>query len=677
MHHLFDATPHGHVRHVAEAIHQTVPSLIGAAAPGSVDYSAFYPAIGVGLAAAVIAGAGYSIHQRGLGRSMPKVSLWRKLRLRWHPGPGFASRYELWRRYGLQRCRKVARRARPTLSRRERYGRGAWREYATFLGWGQGWLHRWRCYASFNEIVLTIAAPQKGKSAMSAGRIIDAPGALAAISIRGDLIANTAGLREKVGKIHVWNPEGVGRYGSTFQWNPVQGCHDMQTAVRRAGYMVEAVEATGTDDPTFWENQACMVLASYLHAAALAGQTLTTVYEWINTYSEEPAEILETYDMAAPFSARQLRRFLNFADRTRDSVEATLANVLRFMTVPEIVEMLEPGPGEGLDLVEFVQSKDTLYLVASAEGHSPIPPLFTAFLAELKVAAQWVGSNTTAGRLDPPLTMELDEVANVAPIPVSAWASYAAGAGIRLNIYAQSWAQLVDRWGREGAATIWQTAACKMIFTGTSETDLLQMVEKACGKVRLRTHTEYQYDARGKRHPQHRYERVDVLPASEARMIPPGRAIVILDAGRPTILRTEAVWNRRDFKEWAKSGKQVMLPAPKARPGQYVQQGSLTGHTDPAEVVELFGPRQERKQTRRAQEGAWTQGERGRAHNSGPSAPPSFGGARPVGSGPRRHRDAPPLIRPAASGETGDGGGLRPAPEPRPRMPWDPPEREA
>ena len=72
-------------------------------------------------------------------------------------------------------ARKVARFARPSLSRSDLYGPGAWREYATFLGWGQGLIHRWRCYGTLQDIRLVIAAPQKGKSA-AAGAIIDAPG---------------------------------------------------------------------------------------------------------------------------------------------------------------------------------------------------------------------------------------------------------------------------------------------------------------------------------------------------------------------------------------------------------------------------------------------------------------------------------------------------------------------
>lgn len=286
-------------------------------------------------------------------------------------------------------------------------------------------MHRQRVYASLQDIVLTIAAPQKGKSAAAAGRIIDAPGPVVVTSIRGDLIDHTAGLRQQVGTLHVFNPEGVGEYGSTFRWNPVAGCTNMQTAIRRAGHMVEAVEASGLTDATFWSDQAVQVLSSFMHAADLyEGGTLATVYAWLVGDSPVPLEILDTAPHAEPAAAAVIRRFRSLPPKTRQSVELTCRNVLRFMTLPEIAQAVMPDPRiPEFVISDFLQSRDTLYLVASAEAGSPVPPLLCALLAELKHEAVLLGSRLPAGRLDPPLSMELDEVANVTPIPIAAWAS--------------------------------------------------------------------------------------------------------------------------------------------------------------------------------------------------------------------------------------------------------------
>ena len=100
-------------------------------------------------------------------------------------------------------------------------------------------------YSTLEQLRLVIAAPQQGKSAAAAGMILDAPGPVVATSIRGDLIAATAGLRSRLGQVHVWNPEAAGQYGSSMKWNPAAGWQDMVTAVRRAGYMVEATTSRG------------------------------------------------------------------------------------------------------------------------------------------------------------------------------------------------------------------------------------------------------------------------------------------------------------------------------------------------------------------------------------------------------------------------------------------------
>ena len=53
---------------------------------------------------------------------------------------------------------------------------------------------------------------------------------------------------------------------------------------------------------------------------------------------------------------------------------------------------------------------------------------------------------------------------------------------------------------------------------------------------------------------------VPVLHPNDARRLPPGRAVVVLDSGLPTILRMEQVWKRADFKRWQKSGQPIRLP---------------------------------------------------------------------------------------------------------------------
>ncbi|GAA3168782.1 hypothetical protein [Nonomuraea salmonea] len=212
------------------------------------------------------------------------LALWWRLRWRLYPGRGFARRLELHFHYGLPAARKVARRARPSL-------RGWWarhvvrrNEIALFLGWAQGWIIRFRTYATLEDHILCLAPHKEGKTAHLSGWVIDAPGAAVVTSIRDDVAELTAGLRR--GEVHLFNPERFGSYASTVRWSPVRGCHDQSTAIRRAATMVAATETGGLTDQAFWTNQAAMTLAALLYAAGLEDLSLEHVDAW--TLNEDP-----------------------------------------------------------------------------------------------------------------------------------------------------------------------------------------------------------------------------------------------------------------------------------------------------------------------------------------------------------------------------------------------------
>jgi hypothetical protein len=472
-----------------------------------------------------------------------------RVRLRMWPGPGFIrSRLALRRGYGLPAARRIARRGRPSLSRRDRRF-GPWQQYAGYVGRAHGWLWATRVFTHFEQLRLVIAPPQKGKSAAAAGSIIDDPGPVVATSIRGDLIAASAGLRQQVGTVHVLNPEGAGNFGSTLTWNPVAGCEDMPTAARRAGYMVEGVTARGLDDASFWQDQASMTLAAYLHAAGLAAGSMRDVYRWILDEDEQPLHILASHPGAAEFALGMVRRYMDLPDRTRAGISTTLNAALRFMQDPNCAEILcPPGPGT-LDIPAFLASRDTLYLVVADAAQSPVPPVFTMLVAEIVHTARVIGG--ARRRLDPPLTLELDEIGNTAPVPVAAWATWAAGTGIRIHLYLQSYSQLAQRWKDHGAETIWQSCDVKVIYGHTTEDPLCRRVEAACGVVRPRP-------GRGPAGPG---AAEPVLPAAVVRELPAGHAVVIQGGAKPVIIRPEQYWRRKDVRRFERHGGTAALPA--------------------------------------------------------------------------------------------------------------------
>jgi hypothetical protein len=518
------------------------------------------------LAAAAMLRAG--VVRLAYGPRRPLLPFAARVRLRMRPGPGWAGRWELWRAHGRPVARTVARHARPSLTRSKlRFGR--WQEYATFIGWAQGWVIRWRVYAHLESLILMIAAPQEGKSQAAAGQVIDAPGPVVATSIREDLIRATAALRARLGWVHIWNPEHAGACASTFAWDLVSGCADVTVAVvRRAGPMVEAVTAKGLDTEAFWNDQASMVLAALLHAAALGGGDIWHVHAWAGGEDDTPLRILNAHPGASRAARDHLELYLSLSDRTRQSIATTLARVLKFLQLPACAQAVTTPAGEaGFDFAAFVASRDTLYLVAADAATSPVTPLFAALIAELAHSARQAGAASPAGRLDPPLTGVLDEVANIAPVPVAEWASWAAGSGLRLSLIAQSYAQLKKRWGEDGAAVIWQCCKTKVIYGATSEDELCAMVERACGSVRVRT-TERENGRLRRGH-----EEIPLLPAAALRMLPAGRAVVIQGRAAPVIVRVEQARRRADYKRHQSSSAPGVLPGPAARPASEITPG--------------------------------------------------------------------------------------------------------
>lgn len=488
------------------------------------------------------------------GPREPRLPLKWRVKLRLHPGPGWAGRWNCWRAHGLPAARAVARHARPSLPWTALLPgrRGTWREYATFLGWGaHSWVAPQRVYANLESLVLMFAAPQDGKTQAAAGTVIDAPGPVVATSVRADLVTATAQLRAAKGRVDLWDPEGVSGMASTFAWNIVAGCEDIATAVRRAGTMVEAVAGKGMDGEAFWDDQASLALGGLLHAAALAGADIRHVHAWADGEDDTPARILALHPGASAAARDHVNRFLDMSDKTRQSIAATLARVLKFLQLPACEEAVTtPAGEEGFDFESFLTSTGTLYLVASDSATSPVPPLFAALVAELA----WTARNARR-RLDPPLTVILDEAGNIAPVPVPAWTSWAAGSGIRLEIIAQAYAQLKDRWGEAGAAVVWQCCKTKVVFGGTTEDELAELTERACGTVRVRV-------ARGLAGGRiWEDEDVPLLPVPALRMLPTGRAVVIQNRAAPIIVRVEKVRRRRDYKRQRSQALQVLTPA--------------------------------------------------------------------------------------------------------------------
>lgn len=427
--------------------------------------------------------------------------------------------------------------------------------------------------AALDENVLLLAVTQMGKTSMMVVPIWDFPGPAVVTSTSPDVYTRTAALRGQRGRVHKFNPDGLGpesgpdRITSTFRWSPIPGCEDPRLAVNRAGSILYAVDTSAVKNEDFWKGSAVRMLRAFLHAAALSGKTMADVAAWANSMRDQTAvKILASDPRAADGWAGDLAGLLESeAGATRDSMAMTLQLALGFMADPNVAAACMPAPGEQFDVEAFLTSgADTLYLLGEDKKHGSVAPLFTCFMDHLHATAKKLASRRAAERLDPPVGYFLDEVANICPIPLEQWTSDSLKRGITIMAAAQSRSQLRARYGNDHFSTIWNNFTVKLIWGGFSDEEDLEAISRMCGEVdvvSVSTSGEAT-DSNPKRSKSIHRRRV-LTPEQVAS--PPDGAVICKHRATPAVLLHPVDWktpaNRRRLAA-ARETAQAPAPAP-------------------------------------------------------------------------------------------------------------------
>ena len=468
-----------------------------------------------------------------------------RLHLRLHPGHGHghATLPELWLRWGRLATFRRSGRARRSLALRERILAPA-SAYSILIGRAH---LRHALRLPLEEHVLVTSPPRGGKTGWLASVILRYPGPVLSTTTKHDVFELTSGIRARLGPVHVFNPQGVGSVPSTFRWNPIDGCQDPATAIRRADGFAQSVSQQGVEDATFWASKASDYLRAYFFAAACAGLDLRDVARWVTGSGElEAEEILAVVPGPGQQWADQLAELRGQANKTAQTIRMTMSRALAFLADPALAESVLPGPGQSLDLERFVREPATLYLIAESRGEeSPVAPLFACLANELHHIAALAGSRMPGGRLDPPLLMALDEVTQICPVPVPSWLADSGGKGIQIITVAHGEAQLRSRWGRDGARIILDTSGAKIWLPGTSDPDTLEAASLLCGTAAMKEHGQDFHS----RHP--------VMTPEMIRQLPPGYALVIRGGYAPVIARLPMGWKDPLYRQARRRGRAV------------------------------------------------------------------------------------------------------------------------
>ncbi|MDG4534604.1 type VI secretion protein [Streptomyces sp. AV19] len=259
------------------------------------------------------------------------------------------------------------------------------------------------------------------RRAHAARAVLDAAGPVLVVTSDPELWAETKDARAKLGPVRVFDPGHLLDTPDRLRWNPAAGCESRDTAAARAAALLAPVRPPSSLDSLTAET-AETLLRCWLHAAAVDGRPFRQVHRWAQGGSaHEAVRILRTSAKAAGGAAGELESALTAHPERRDMARELTSRALNCLSSVHIRDACSPNRADALALESFVAEGGTLYVVGEAiEDPRTRPgamPLLTALAANVVERGRGVAERSPSGRLDPPLTLVLDDVAAVAPLP--------------------------------------------------------------------------------------------------------------------------------------------------------------------------------------------------------------------------------------------------------------------
>ncbi|MEU5053465.1 type VI secretion protein [Streptomyces sp. NPDC021096] len=251
--------------------------------------------------------------------------------------------------------------------------------------------------------------------------VLEATGPVLVVTSDPGLWADTKAPRAKLGPVHVFDPAHLLDTPDRLRWNPTTGCESRAAAASRAAALLAPVRPLSALDSATADT-AETLLRCWLHAAAVDGRPFRQVHRWAQgTSAHEPVRILRTNPKATGGTAGELESALTGHPERRDMAQELAARALGALASVHIRDACNPNRANSSASESFIAEGGTLYVVGEAiEDPRTRPgamPLLTALASSVVEHGRRMAERSSSGRLDPPLTLVLDDVAAVAPLP--------------------------------------------------------------------------------------------------------------------------------------------------------------------------------------------------------------------------------------------------------------------
>ncbi|MFF5922866.1 type VI secretion protein [Streptomyces flavochromogenes] len=275
--------------------------------------------------------------------------------------------------------------------------------------------------AAAGRATRTFYGPPDARRPIAVQAVQDAEGPVLVVTSDPALWSATKDARGKLGPVLVHDPGHLCDTPARLHWSPSERCEDPAVAAERAVALLAPVRPHSRLDAATADT-AETLLRCWLHAAAVDGRPFRQVHRWAQgTGAHEPVRILRSHPKAASGHAGLLESALTAHPESRRMAQELTARALASLSSIHIREACTPNRTDSLALASFLPEGGTLYVVGEPiEDPRTDPgamPLLTALAASVVEHGRRMAARSSDGRLDPPMTLVLDDVAAVAPLP--------------------------------------------------------------------------------------------------------------------------------------------------------------------------------------------------------------------------------------------------------------------
>ncbi|WP_292679999.1 TraM recognition domain-containing protein [Microbacterium sp. SCN 69-37] len=456
---------------------------------------------------------------------------------------GFAEASEIRQYLSGKAVLRRARQLRPDIARPK----------PTDVGWRVGRSRGTDVYVSIEDSVALEGPPRSGKGyRVLISAILDWSGPLITTSTTNDNLTATLRMRERRGQVHVFDPQGLSGVRHPLRVSPIAGCEDPLVAMQRGSAIVTGTALGASSTNGEWAQASGVVLGRLLHAAAVGNRPIEELYNWGTSpvlARKSAVSILRT-DGASGWGDN-LEATLAGDDKLVSSIWFGVQGAVAPLAVPKIRDALTPQPGDPVfDPEEFLAGANTLYLVGSRSGASAMGGFLGALLDDIVEVARLHALASPGSRLQHPLGLILDEIANM-----FRWGNLpqimadGGGRGICTFVVLQALSQAETSWSRAEADTIWAAATAKVLLGGASHVGHLRDVEALLG-TRQTKRTQRSWSTRESGHStSEQHERLPLMSVDEIRRMPQNVGLLAY-RNRRGVLLDLAGWDaRRDARE--------------------------------------------------------------------------------------------------------------------------------